>query len=93
MSRAFLDVDHSLTGRRWIDRLDASAQREALAISQLHGLRDSLARVIAGRGMLAADVPLFLEPTLRDLMPDPSTLRDMDQEVGHQGRGSDESFS
>jgi single-stranded-DNA-specific exonuclease len=77
----FLNVAQSLTGRRWIDRLDGAAQREALAISQLHGLRDSLARVIAGRGVMAADVPLFLEPTLRDLMPDPSTLRDMDAAV------------
>jgi single-stranded-DNA-specific exonuclease len=79
--KAFLNISQSLTGRRWVDRLDAAAQREALAISQLHGLRDSLARVIAGRGVLAADVPVFLEPTLRDLMPDPSTLRDMDQAV------------
>jgi len=37
--------------------------------------------VIAGRGILVADVPLFLEPTLRDLMPNPSTLRDMDAAV------------
>ena len=38
----FLNVSQSLTGRRWVDRLDAAAQREALAISQLHGLRDTL---------------------------------------------------
>ncbi len=79
--QAFLNVSHSLTGRHWVDRLDATAQREALAIAQTHGLRDSLARVMAGRGVMVADVPLFLEPTLRDLMPDPSILRDMDRAV------------
>jgi single-stranded-DNA-specific exonuclease len=81
MSNAFLNVSLSLTGRRWIDRLDATAQREALSIAQLHGLRDSLSRVLAGRGVTAATTEQFLEPTLRALMPDPATLRDMDQAV------------
>ena len=83
---SFLGVSRSLTGRPWLDRLDAAAHREALTIAQVHGLRDSLARVIAGRGVTVADVPLFLEPTLRDLMPDPSTLRDMDAAVDRLAR-------
>lgn len=83
---SFLSVSRSLTGRPWLDRLDAAAHREALAIAQVHGLRDSLARVIAGRGVTVADVPLFLEPTLRDLMPDPATLRDMDAAVDRLSR-------
>ncbi|MFM9974760.1 MAG: single-stranded-DNA-specific exonuclease RecJ [Beijerinckiaceae bacterium] len=76
---SFLSVSRSLTGRRWVDRLDAAAQREAMTISQVNGLRDSLARVLAGRGVVSADVEHFLEPTLRHLMPDPSVLRDMDK--------------
>jgi single-stranded-DNA-specific exonuclease len=81
-ARAFLNVSRSFTGRAWADRLDAQAQREALTIGQAHGLRDSLARVLAGRGVRVDDVPRFLEPTLRDLMPDPSVLLDMDKAVG-----------
>ncbi len=77
----FLGVERSLTGRRWSARLDAAAERDALAIAQAHGLPESLARVIAGRGVTLADVPIFLEPTLRALMPDPATLRDMDAAV------------
>ena len=81
LQAAYLNVSHSLTGRRWVDRLDAAAQREALAIAQVHGLRDTLARVLAGRGVTAAQAMSFLEPTLRDLMPDPTVLRDMDKAV------------
>jgi single-stranded-DNA-specific exonuclease len=81
VSSTFLNVTSSFTGRRWIDRLDATAQREALNIAQLHGLRDTISRVLAGRGVTAATTEQFLEPTLRDLMPDPSSLRDMDRAV------------
>jgi single-stranded-DNA-specific exonuclease len=71
----------SLSSRRWQPRLDATAEREALAIAQAHGLSDALARILAGRGLTVAATPAFLEPKLRDLMPDPSTLRDMDAAV------------
>ncbi len=77
----FLGVERSLTGRRWSARLDAAAERDALAIAQAHGLPESLARVIAGRGVALGEVPTFLDPTLRVLMPDPATLRDMDAAV------------
>ena len=38
-----------------------------------------MARVLAGRGVAADDAPAFLTPTLKTLMPDPSTLTDMDK--------------
>ena len=38
-----------------------------------------IARVLAGRGIAAAAAPQFLEPRLRDLLPDPSHLKDMDK--------------
>lgn len=81
MNAPFLSVTRSLTGRRWQDRLDGAGQREALAIAQAHGLPEILARIIAGRGITMAETTDFLEPTLRRLMPDPSTLRDMDRAV------------
>ncbi|GGC71586.1 single-stranded-DNA-specific exonuclease [Chelatococcus reniformis] len=68
---------HSVLGRTWRSRCDARADAHALAITQAHGTSDLLARVLAGRGVVAADLPVFLEPKLRDLLPDPAVLRDM----------------
>lgn len=76
--RAFLGVECSVTGRRWRDRLDVRAQAQALAMSQRHNLPEILARVLAGRGVAAEDAVAFLDPTIRQLMPDPGTLTDMD---------------
>ncbi|MGL5113981.1 MAG: single-stranded-DNA-specific exonuclease RecJ, partial [Beijerinckiaceae bacterium] len=78
MTDAFLSVTRSALDRRWIDRLDAAGHREALAIQQTHGLGDTLSRIVAGRGVTVGNVEDFLNPTLRRLMPDPATLRDMD---------------
>ena len=75
---AFLGVERSLTGRRWTERLDGTAARQAQAIAQRHGVSDIVARVLAGRGIAADDVPAFLDPALKTLMPDPSALTDMD---------------
>lgn len=76
--RYFLDVEHSALGRPWRDRLDAEGQGRALAIGQLHGLPDILARVLAGRGVAPDQAPAFLDPTLRALMPEPYALVDME---------------
>lgn len=73
---AFLDVTRSSLGRRWRDRLDAKAAREAEAIAATHGLPMTLARVLAGRGVSVLDVDRFLSPRLRDLLPDPEVMID-----------------
>lgn len=75
---AFLNVERSVTGRRWVDRLDPAAARMAQAIGQQTELSEILARVIAARGVVVEDAEDFINPTLRTLMPDPSTLVDMD---------------
>ena len=77
--RTFLAVEASLSGRRWLHALDNRAEAVALRMSQDHGLPDIVARVLASRGVAAELAPGFLAPTLRDLMPDPSTLTDMDE--------------
>ncbi len=77
MTRAFLDVEASLTGRAWRARLDASGEARAQAIAQVSGRGDLLARILAGRGVELDAVERYLDPTLRDLMPDPHTLADM----------------
>ncbi|MBC8339118.1 MAG: single-stranded-DNA-specific exonuclease RecJ [Rhodospirillales bacterium] len=73
---AFLGVEQSLSGKCWISR--ATDDRQSLAIAQRYGLPDVVARVLAARGVGLDDVEGFLEPTLRDLMPDPSRLKGMD---------------
>jgi len=77
-SRCFLGVERSALGRPWRDRLDAAGQASALAITQLHGHSDLLARVLAGRGVAAEQAELHLDPTLRRLMPDPFALAGME---------------
>ena len=68
-----------MTDKVWRDRLDPAASRTALAIAQKTGMSDILARVIAGRGVTLEDAAEhFLEPSIRDLMPDPSTLTGLD---------------
>ncbi len=75
----FLGVEASILGRPWRDRLDLKSRALAEAIVQQHGLSDMLARVLAGRGVRVEDAARHLEPRLRDLMPDPSVLADMDR--------------
>src|ERR1700759_3600360 len=75
---AFLGVQHSLTGKLWRDRLDARGAARALAIVQRHQLPEMLARVLAGRDVDIDQVPDFLDPTIRKMMPDPSTVTDME---------------
>jgi single-stranded-DNA-specific exonuclease len=74
----FLGVESSLTGRPWRTRLDAAGEARALAIAQASGQSELMARVLAGRGVALTEVARHLEPTLRELMPDPFTLRDME---------------
>ena len=76
--RSFLDVSRSLTGRAWTDRLDSATTRIATAIAQRSGVSEILARVMAARGVPLDDATKYLEPTIRELMPDPSTLMAMD---------------
>ena len=80
-TRHFLNVTRSAAGRAWAHRLDPEAELMASAIAQSHGLPDIVARVLAGRGVTIEAVPGFLTPKLRDLMPDPYVLRDMDAAV------------
>ena len=73
---AFLGVERSLTGRRW--RARAAPDRLAEALAQRLDLPEAVGRVLAGRGVGLDDVERFLNPSLRDSLPDPSVLKDMD---------------
>ena len=78
MSPFFLDVERSLTGRPWRARLDAAGEARALAITQIAGQDELMSRILAGRGVGIEGVERHLDPTLRDLMPDPFTMREME---------------
>lgn len=73
---AFLSVETSLTGRRWIGP-DPAADRLAEGMAQQTRLPLPLCRILAARGVTPEAAPAFLTPALRDLLPDPLTLRDM----------------
>jgi single-stranded-DNA-specific exonuclease len=82
----FLNVERSLTGRPWRPRLDPAGEARALAIAQVSGQSELMARVLAGRGVGLEEVARHLEPTLRELMPDPLTLRDMEAATARLAR-------
>jgi single-stranded-DNA-specific exonuclease len=75
---AALNVVSSVRGFAWRERLDPAAAGAALAMSQRYHLPELLGRVLAARGVGLDDVPVALDPSIKALMPDPSSLRDMD---------------
>ncbi|WP_296742328.1 single-stranded-DNA-specific exonuclease RecJ [Mesorhizobium sp.] len=77
--RFFLDVRQSATGVSWEHRLTERQDMVALAIAQGHGVPDIVARVLAGRGVSAEQTERFLDPTIRELLPNPASLTDMEK--------------
>lgn len=75
--RYFLNVRRSANGVGWTHRLSERQENLALAISQGHGINALVARVLAGRGVTSDNAQTFLEPTIKDLLPDPERLTDM----------------
>jgi single-stranded-DNA-specific exonuclease len=78
---AVLSVEQSASGRRWENR--EGDDRMARAISQQYDLPDVVGRLLVARGVDVKDVDSYLNPTLKDLLPDPSILQDMDKAAGH----------
>ncbi|MEK7264980.1 MAG: single-stranded-DNA-specific exonuclease RecJ [Pseudomonadota bacterium] len=63
------------SGRRWV--LAPGDPAVAAAIESALGCAPALARLLAARGVKAGDAARYLSPSLRDSLPDPSTLADM----------------
>jgi single-stranded-DNA-specific exonuclease len=74
--RLVFGVDRSLLGRPWRWRggkvLDPSE-------AQRYAADDVLAQIFFARGAHAGDIGRLTSPTIRDLLPDPSIFRDMDE--------------
>jgi single-stranded-DNA-specific exonuclease len=73
---AFLGVERSVCGRRW--RLRAGDALEGQAMAERLALPEILGRLLAQRGIDCDHAPGFLMPRLRDQLPDPSHLLDME---------------
>ena len=73
---AVLGVERSLSGRLWRSRLTDS--RAAAQLSQQLDLPEVVGRVLAARGVTPESAEDFLNPSLRSMLPDPSTLAGMD---------------
>ncbi len=77
-SRAFLNVEASLTGRRWVGP-GADQERLAEAMEQATALPAAICRTLVRQGVASEDAERYLAPSIRDLLPDPLSLRDMDK--------------
>lgn len=74
---AFLGVEASLTGRRWLGP-GVEETRAAELLTQRTALPSAVCQVLARRGVAPEDAAGFLAPALRDLLPDPRSLKDME---------------
>lgn len=70
-------MGETASGRPWV--LRAGDMREALAIAQAAGVEPPVAQVLAARGVTAATARSYLAPSLREAMPDPFVLADMEK--------------
>ena len=72
---AFLNVECSLTNRRWIGP-SIEVERLAIAMAQATKLPLPLCNTLVARGVAPQDAAAFLAPQLRDLLPDPLRMKD-----------------
>jgi single-stranded-DNA-specific exonuclease len=74
---AAFGVARSFAGRRWLLKsVDEAVERELL-----REFSPVLARLLALRGVTLAQAAGYLTPKLKDLLPDPNVLKDMDKAV------------
>jgi len=72
-------VARSFSGRRWaLKQRDESAVRELMRTADLPLV---LAQLLAARGVAPGEVQDVLNPTLKRLLPEPSTFKDMEKAV------------
>ncbi len=74
---SFLGVDASATGRRWVGP-GIETERQAEHLHQLTQLPLPLCKVLATRGVGADEAASFLDPTMKDLLPNPRGMKDME---------------
>jgi single-stranded-DNA-specific exonuclease len=81
---AVLGVERSVCGRRWRWRGGDAPMGQTIA--ERLGVPEIVGRLLAQRAVDLDHAPGFLAPRLRDQLPDPSHLRDMDAAVARLAR-------
>ena len=76
---AAFGVARSFSGKRWVLR-EASGDA-ARALAEAGNLGSALANILASRGVMAGALAEVLNPTLKQLLPEPLSLKDMDAAV------------
>lgn len=74
---AVLNVVQSFGGLRW--EMQQGNEQTASALAQNLHLPDVVARILAARGITPETAEAFLHPTLRQHLPNPLTLKDMEK--------------
>ncbi len=74
---SYLGVSASLTGRQWVGP-SIEIERAAEMMGQSTDLPASVCQVLARRGVPAMEAKRFLAPTLKELLPDPRSMKDME---------------
>lgn len=77
--RICLSVENSIRGRQWTLRHDPRRLESYAAETGLPLLQAAL---LLGRGVLSTDTDVFLAPTLRNSLPNPSSFQDADKAAG-----------
>lgn len=75
---SYLGVEASLTGRTWVGP-GVEVERAAELLVQRTSLPQAVCQVLARRGVSPEEAAGFLAPSLRELMPDPRSLKDMEK--------------
>ncbi|GHF26123.1 single-stranded-DNA-specific exonuclease RecJ [Kordiimonas sediminis] len=75
----FLGVRRSAMEQEWV--LRPCIDREAEALASRMSISITLARILCARNVPEETIASFLNPSLRDSMPDPSVVLDMDKAV------------
>lgn len=69
---------HSITEKKWVCKLPS--KRVMLHLEQSLGIDSNLSTILANRDIETIDAArMFLEPKLKDLLPNPFDLKDMDK--------------
>ncbi len=74
---SYLGVEQSLTGRRWVGP-SPEVERATEMLTQQADLPRAVCQVLARRGVPPMEAAGFLEPKLKELLPDPRGLKDME---------------
>jgi len=78
-SAAAFGVARSLSGRRW--KLLETDEGAVQSLARSANISQALARMLVARGVTPDTAAAYLNPTLKQFLPEPLTLKDMDKAV------------